>query len=259
MSFVICMVPAAPLRKEEAHRSEMISQILFGELAEVLEEGKQFTRIRCQYDGYEGWCQTSQLAVIDPAIVNTKSTLIAAEWENLAVINGQPMHLSLGTSLGIFTQNKVQVGDWQIAYLGRIWDSREAIFAEDEIRGLAIQFINTPYLWGGRSTYGIDCSGFVQQLFRFFNIRLPRDAYQQVEGGEVVGFLQEAVCGDLAFFDNEEGKITHVGLLFSPDTIIHAAGKVRIDRIDNMGIINSDTGERTHRLRIVKRYMPDAL
>lgn len=256
MVFVVCMVPAAPLRKEEAHRSEMVSQLLFGELAEVLEEGKQFTRIRCVYDGYEGWCQSSQLMVAEPSIVQPDNTLMAPEWHNLAAINGQPLHLSLGTSLGIFTNNKAHIGEHNIVYLGKIWDTREAVFAEDAIRSLAIQYINTPYLWGGRSIYGIDCSGFSQQLFRFFNIRLPRDAYQQAEKGEVVGFLQEAVCGDLAFFDNEEGRITHVGILFSPDTIIHAAGKVRIDKIDNMGIINTDTGERTHRLRIVKRYMP---
>ena len=92
-------------------------------------------------------------------------------------------------------------------------------------------------------------------MYRFFNKPLPRDAYQQASEGEVVGFLQEVTCGDLAFFDNEEGKITHVGLMYSSDTIIHSSGRVRIDKIDNMGIISSDTGERTHKLRIIKRYL----
>jgi cell wall-associated NlpC family hydrolase len=103
--------------------------------------------------------------------------------------------------------------------------------------------------------FGIDCSGFVQQVFRFFNKNLPRDAWQQAVKGEMVGFLAEVQCGDLAFFDNEEGSITHVGLLFDEKTIIHSSGKVRIDPIDNMGIISRDTGERTHRLRIIKRYL----
>ena len=94
----------------------------------------------------------------------------------------------------------------------------------------------------------------MQQVFRYFNITLPRDAYQQAGVGEAVGFLQETQCGDLAYFDNEEGRITHVGILFNQDTIIHASGKVRIDKIDNMGIVNGDTGVRTHRLRIIKRY-----
>ncbi len=254
MAFVICMVPVAPLRKEDAHRSEMVSQLLFGELAEILEEKKLFTRIRCVYDGYEGWCQTSQIAKVDASITDSNSRKICPEWNNLAVLNGQPMHLSMGTALGLFKNNIAQVNNFSIAYVGKVWDAAAAIYTEDIIRQVAIQYVNTPYLWGGRSVYGIDCSGFVQQVFRFFNKKLPRDAYQQAAEGEVVGFLQEVQCGDLAFFDNEEGKITHVGLLFSSDTIIHASGKVRIDKIDTMGIINTDTGERTHQLRIIKRY-----
>ena len=139
--------------------------------------------------------------------------------------------------------------------INRVMDiALKAEFTEASIKEISIQFLNTSYLWGGRSVFGIDCSGFVQQVFRFFNKPLQRDAYQQATDGEVVGFLQEAKCGDLAFFDNEEGKITHVGILYNADTIIHASGKVRIDKIDNMGIVNSDTGERTHNLRIIKRY-----
>lgn len=254
MNFVVCMVPVAPLRKEYSHRAEMVSQLLFGELAEVLEETKDFTRIRCAYDGYEGWCQRNQLVPVNPLHVDVFSPLLCSEWENLCVINGQPMHLPLGTALGFFKNNIARIEDTTIAFMGKAWDTREAEFTEETIRSRAIQYINTPYLWGGRSVYGIDCSGFVQQLLRFFGIKLPRDACQQAAEGEPVGFLQETRCGDLAYFDNEEGKITHVGLLFSQDIIIHASGKVRIDKIDNMGIINTDTGERTHRLRIIKRY-----
>jgi cell wall-associated NlpC family hydrolase len=116
-------------------------------------------------------------------------------------------------------------------------------------------YLNTPYLWGGRSVFGIDCSGFAQQVYRFFNKHLPRDASQQALQGEVVGFLQEAICGDLAFFDNEEGRITHVGILLDAQTIIHSSGRVKIDKIDNQGIFTTDKGERTHNLRIIKRYV----
>ena len=114
--------------------------------------------------------------------------------------------------------------------------------------------LHTAYVWGGRSAFGIDCSGFTQLVFKSFGIVLFRDAYQQATQGEVVGFLQEAKTGDLAFFDNAEGRITHVGMLINEHEIIHASGKVRIDRIDSQGIVNVDTNERTHQLRIIKRY-----
>lgn len=241
------------MRKEDTHRSEMVSQLLFGEPAQVLEKGKAFTRIRCVYDGYEGWCQSAQLEPVAPASVDAFCPLISSEWENRAEIRGQSMHLSLGTSLGIFRESLTGVTTG-MRYLGKTWDAGKAVFSEENIRHFATEFINTPYLWGGRSVYGIDCSGFVQQLFRFFAIQLPRDACQQAAEGEIIGFLQEARCGDLAYFDNEERRITHVGLLLSADTIVHASGKVRIDRIDNMGILNTDTGERTHQLRIIRRY-----
>ena len=114
-------------------------------------------------------------------------------------------------------------------------------------------FLNSPYLWGGKSSFGVDCSGFTQQVFKLMGIGLPRDAYQQVSTGETVDFLQLACCGDLAFFDNENGDITHVGILLSSNSIIHASGYVRIDTIDHLGIINILTGKRTHNLRIIKR------
>jgi cell wall-associated NlpC family hydrolase len=137
---------------------------------------------------------------------------------------------------------------------GKFGYPRDVNFNEETIHWLTSQYLNTAYLWGGRTISGIDCSGFTQQNLWFLHIQLPRDAYQQAALGEVVGFLPEAVCGDLVFFDNSEGKITHVGIMLDSATVIHASGKVRIDDIDNFGIVNRDTGERTHQLRIIKRY-----
>ena len=123
------------------------------------------------------------------------------------------------------------------------------------IKQIAFTFLNSTYLWGGKSVFGIDCSGFTQSVYKFLNIHLLRDAEQQATQGYLVGFLQQAHCGDLAFFDDEEGRIIHVGMLLNDHEIIHAAGKVRIDKIDTEGIINADTGLRTQRLRIIKRYV----
>ncbi|MES2371240.1 MAG: C40 family peptidase [Bacteroidota bacterium] len=254
MAFVICMVPAAPMRKEDAHRSEMVSQLLFGEIAEVLEETKVFTKLRCLYDGYEGWCQSSQLSGIEASQVNTNGKELTNNWVTPIEFNGNTMQLSLGSSLGLLQNGKASVDKYSFSYAGKTWNPVEAVITEEALTQRAFQYLNTPYLWGGRSVFGIDCSGFVQQVYHFFNQPLLRDAYLQAGEGEVVGFLQETKCGDLAFFDNEEGRITHVGMLLNADTIIHSSGKVRVDKIDNMGIINSDTGERTHKLRIIKRY-----
>ena len=128
-----------------------------------------------------------------------------------------------------------------------------SFYTDEMVKMAALLYENVPYLWGGKSSFGIDCSGYVQQVCKLFGKPLPRDAYQQAAHGEVVHFLQEAQCGDLAFFDNEEGNIVHVGILFSAGEIIHASGKVRVDDIDSFGIVNRATGQRTHKLRVIKR------
>jgi len=254
MSFVVCMVPVAPLRKEAAHRSEMVSQLLFGELAEVTGETDLFTQLRCVYDGYEGWCQKTQVLPVDINVADPNDKRLVAGWTETATLNGSPIHLSLGTPLAVFKEGQVNIGRAALHYDGASHVPGIAEFNEENLKRISSLYLNTAYLWGGRSVFGIDCSGLVQQVFRFFNKPLPRDAWQQAEQGEVVGFLQEVQCGDLAFFDNEEGRITHVGLMWDEHTIIHSSGKVRVDQIDNMGIISSDTAERTHKLRIIKRY-----
>ncbi len=253
MSVVFCMVPVAPMRAQAAHRAEQVSQLLFGEVAEVLETSKVFIRIKAMYDGYEGWCQASQLIQTSTEHIQTHNHHLAADRQNEVLVNDHPMYIPPGSSLALFNNNIFQLGNYSFQYNGNYADSAATVFNEENITRLALQFLNTSYLWGGRTVFGVDCSGFCQTVFRFMNIHLKRDAYEQATQGKLVGFLQEVTCGDLAFFDNDEGRITHVGILLNANTIIHSSGKVRIDRIDNAGIVNSDTGERTHRLRIIKR------
>lgn len=260
MAVVICIVAVAPLRAEAAHRSEMVSQLLFGELAEVIEGNPQlptgsFVRLRMLLDGYEGWCQSAQLALLPDVLRINQNYPIASAHSNTVFINETPMQVPFGAAIGLFHQQTNDIAGMQIKYTGQLHDPVNQSFDSSLLKQIALLFLNTPYLWGGRSIWGIDCSGFVQQVYRYFNQYLPRDAYQQAELGEDIGFLAEAQCGDLAYFDNAEGKITHVGIMLGPDAIIHASGKVRIDRIDQAGILNTDTGERTHQLRIVKRLI----
>jgi hypothetical protein len=227
----------------------MTSQLLLGEYAEVLEEQKEFVQIKCLYDGYIGWCQRVQLAFTEEVVTTTQ--FVVNEFYKVH-INQQPCRISFG--MPVFQQALV-FNHFTINYANvEALDATSTEFLSESIIKYSSIFLNTPYLWGGRTLFGIDCSGFAQQVYKLFNKQLPRDAYQQAEQGEALGFLEEAVCGDLAFFDNEAGFITHVGIMLNNHQIIHASGRVRIDNIDSGGIISSDTGLRTHRLRVVKRY-----
>ncbi|GAB2823470.1 C40 family peptidase [Ferruginibacter profundus] len=247
MKYAICCVPVAHVRMTPDHRSEMKSQLLFGEKVTTDNSDiKGWVKITCKADGYEGWCQPAQLQEIDAAQYNDSDIVVAADWVNEISYDGKPMFIPLGSVL--------QPKETGIKFSGTMFDPAKAKTDEATIRQIAFKFLNTAYLWGGRSVFGIDCSGFAQSVYKFLNIPLLRDANLQVTEGEVVGFLQEARCGDLAFFDDEEGQIVHVGILLNDHEIIHASTKVRIDKIDNEGIVNTSTGERTHQLRIIKRY-----
>lgn len=255
MPFLVCIVSVAPVRAEAAHRSEQTSQLLFGEVCELLESSEGFLRIRVVYDNYEGWCQATQLTEIDEAQAATQPVLLAAEWVNPVTVNGQLMQIPFGSSLALLQNGNGTLGRYSVSYKGSYTDAIANSSSEESLKKFALNFLNTPYLWGGRSVFGVDCSGFSQLVFKCMNIHLFRDSYQQATQGEAIGFLQEVKCGDLAFFDNETGKITHVGILLNENTIIHSSGKVRIDAIDNLGIINGDTGKRTHNLRVIKRVV----
>ncbi|MGG9960949.1 NlpC/P60 family protein [Ferruginibacter sp. SUN106] len=247
MMYAICCVPVAHVRMMPDHRSEMKSQLLFGEKVTVDNSDiKGWIKITCKADGYDGWCQPGQLREIDAVQYEDSAIVLAADWLNEIGYDDKAMFIPLGSLLSVKEKD--------IKFSGRTFDPATAQTDEIFIRQIAFKFLSTAYLWGGRSVFGIDCSGFAQAVYKFLNIPLLRDAHLQATQGEAVGFLQEVRCGDLAFFDDEEGQIVHVGILLNEHEIIHASTKVRIDKIDNEGIVNTSTGERTHHLRIIKRY-----
>ena len=256
MKAVICIVAVSPMRKEAAHRSEMVSQLLFGECAYVLEEEEEdFIRVRGAFDDYEGWCQRTQLAEVNTSVLPTPVGY-SANFGRRIYFRDQPAVIPLGSpvysneeSSSLFGEGVVDYGapDNLITYSPGSFDS-------ERLRDLALRFVNTAYLWGGKSVFGIDCSGFSQQVFKMLGVPLLRDAYLQADQGESVQNLASANTGDLAFFDNEAGRITHVGILLNGGEIIHAAGRVRIDKIEEGGIYNK-SGKRTHRLHSIKRMI----
>jgi gamma-D-glutamyl-L-lysine dipeptidyl-peptidase len=257
MNYAVCAIPVLPIRLAPVHTAEMITQQLFGEVCMVLEKGSDnWIKIRCKYDEQEGWVLKSQLLEIGQDLYEETVNWFAGDWVNRIELNGEPMMVPFGAALPGYRSGKAVWGNAAIEYSGNLeyLPADEAADTRNHIKALAFMYWNSPYLWGGKTVFGTDCSGFTQQVFKLAGIVLPRNASEQALQGEDIGFLQEAACGDLAFFDNAAGNIIHVGILLNDREIIHAAGKVRIDRIDNQGILNSETGERTHQLRILRRY-----
>lgn len=250
MSFATCFVPVAPLRAEASHKSEMISQLLFGECVLITDSTKDFLKVMSLYDNYEGWCAKNQLTEVDEIFYQNNHQKTTTQYLTEAEYNQQKIYIPSGSFIGCLNNYQLNIGNTNFVFKENFSNTSKISIEE-----IMFSYLNTPYLWGGKSVFGIDCSGFVQQVYKTLKVLLKRDAYQQAEQGISVGFLQEAIMGDLAFFDNEEGKIIHVGILLNEETIIHASGNVRIDKIDNVGIINSQTKQRTHNLRIIKRIM----
>jgi len=234
----ICNVSIAPIRAENSDRSEMVTQMLFGESADILEVKNNFTKIKMHYDGYEGWMDTKQIKhVTDEHLTNRKVTLITENFASIMTNDGRTL-LSMGS---------------EVEYAAVA--SRRSHNLRESIALTAKEFLNVPYLPGGKSSFAVDCSGFVQLVFKIHNIKLPRDTYQQAEVGEVLSFVEESQSGDLAFFENSEGKIIHVGIMLENQKIIHASGKVRIDTLDSSGIFNKEMNKHTHKLRVIKSVL----
>ena len=247
----IPVVAVCPVREFADHRSEMTSQLLLGEQVHVLDESNEsWLQVRSLHDGYEGWCQRIQLAPIEGEVPEVRGYFCGAN--GMANVNGQPMQVFMGTPV---YSGPVLAGVFNISFTGLVHHtSVDHANRQEVLRTAAFQYLNASYVWGGRTFAGIDCSGFAQIVYRQLDIHLQRDARLQATEGESIGFLQEARCGDLAFFDEPDGRISHVGILLNDREIIHASGKVRIDDIDHAGIISRDQGKRTHRLRLIRRY-----
>lgn len=257
MSFGICSLSVIPCRKEPASTSEMVTQLLFGETYTIIEEGEDWLRITTNYDNYPCWISIKQHTRISDADFKSLKTHILSS-ELVQVISNIDTNsvfpLTVGASLPNFKEGKLKIGSSEYLFEGQTSDFNVKKNVK-EIKDTAYLFLNAPYLWGGRSPFGIDCSGFTQLVYKLNGYQLPRDASQQVEIGTPLSFVEEAEAGDLAFFDNEEGNIVHVGMVLENQQIIHASGCVRIDKFDHYGIFHSDNKKYSHMLRVIKKVI----
>jgi len=253
MEYGICNLAIVPLRAEPSDRSELVSQLLFGEAFEITEWKEKWAKIVTAYDNYTGWVDRLQFTMLghmaykslqqSPAPLTYRA--VTQAWK---ISDNTVLYLPAGSSLAFLEGTTSYVGNQKFEIIGEIGE-------KDHLANFASSYLNAPYLWGGRTHFGIDCSGYTQVVFRLCGIKLLRDASLQAEQGTMVETLSQSKLGDLAFFNNPEGRITHVGILLNGGQIIHASGKVKIDTIDNEGIYSEELKRYTHKLNVIKRYL----
>ena len=251
--YAICNLSIVPLRAEASDRSEMVTQVLFGDAFEVLKRTEKWSNIRLLSDQYEGWIDNKQYKEISEFQFNKiKNSPKYFNADLIEYINNEKTLLTipLGADL-TFLQDK-EINTDGFSFEGQTTTGKKS---KQNLLQTAFMYLNAPYLWGGKTPFGIDCSGFTQMVYRLNGHFIPRDASQQAKIGEALSFIEESEVGDLAFFDNEEGDIVHVGIIMENNYIIHAHGNVRIDRLDHLGILNMDSGRHTHKLRVIKKII----
>jgi len=256
MHYGICNLSIVPLRIEPSDSCEMVSQVLFGEHFKIIEKRKKWSKIRIAFDNYEGWVDNKQFEEISEELFFNleKSHLTFANEliEIAADKNNSFTTVPLGANLPLYSNQNFSINNKDYFFEGNIVSNKQP---KELIIEIAYQYLNAPYLWGGKTPFGIDCSGFTQMVYKLCGYKLLRDATQQATQGEVLSFIEESEPGDLAFFDNHEGDITHVGIIMRDNYIIHAHGKIRVDRLDHSGIFNTDTHKHTHKLRVIKKII----
>ena len=259
----ICQLSVVPVRAAASDKEEIVTQLLFGELVDVIEllrgVKKNWCQIRCDWDGYEGWMDVRQLRFItvEEAEKCRQNHAFCLDLTAVLTNNDHFLPITLGATLPQYDGMNMHLGSKHYAFNGQAIHNGHVTPTPEFIVRLARRYLYAPYLWGGRSPFGIDCSGFTQTVFRMTGIRLRRDASQQTEQGRLVDFIELAQPADLAFFENDKGRIVHVGIVLQNNQIIHAAGQVRIDKLDHFGIFNEERGIYTHKLRVIKRFLPD--
>ena len=259
MSYAICPLSSAAVRNSPSHKSEMISQMLFGETVEILEtKGRQWARVRFSDDNFIGWVALHQIEPITPTewtAYQQQFAFVLDPW-NTVRHDQFFLPLGLGARLPLFDGIRFQLGEKAFTFSGQAVFPQDIQSSGDMILKLARRYMNVPFLWGGRSSMGVDSPGMIQVVYRMAGINLPRESFQQVLIGETVDFAEQAQPGDLAFFENRLERITHTGIVLPDGQVLHVYGKVRVDTLDHYGIYNHELEKYTHKLRIIRRVMP---
>lgn len=260
LKYGIATLSVIPVRSEASERCEMVTQLLFGEHFEIIQKSGSWYKIKCVLDSYEGWVDAKMVSPIeedDLSGAENSTRYITSDLFNIVIEESteEPIFIGPGCTLPFFNAEDKSfiLGKNKYHFYGKL--SKDKSNKREKIIEVARVFLNAPYLWGGKSPFGVDCSGLTQVLYKTIGITIPRDASQQVTLGSTLNFISDAKPGDLAFFDNDEGIITHVGLCLGDGRIIHSSGKVRVDLLDHQGIYNRDLKRYSHKLRVVNNLI----
>lgn len=257
MQFGFCNLAVAPLRTEPSDKAEMSTQLLFGDILEVVDQAGSWINVKNFFDGYMGWVDAKQILEIDkeeflrlsiaPFFVNKQLNADSVMHDDLTI------RIPAGCSFYNIASQVMKIGGVDYRLEGTAYPF--AFKGVDHLLKTAVNYLSCPYLWGGKTYLGLDCSGLTQVVYKQNGISLLRDAAQQATQGELINFLSDCRPGDLVFFDNTEGKIVHVGILLDNQQVLHCSGKVRIDPIDHQGIFNREANRYTHSLRLIRRVV----
>lgn len=247
MQFGVCKLSIVPVRISSSDKSEMVTQLLYGDIISIIEEKDNWTKIKSLFDNYVGWIDSKQYEKINEI---QKTSFEDQSFSNDLVefVENKNKELLTITIGSVVSNSKIL----NHKYEGKYFTGRQN---KESIIKTALLYLHSPYLWGGKTPFGIDCSGFTQMVYKINGYKLLRDAKDQATQGKTLSFIEESEPGDLAFFHNESDEIIHVGIILKENHIIHASGKVRIDRLDQTGIYNNDRKRHTHYLRYIKKII----
>jgi len=257
MQFGFCDLAVAPVRTEPSDKAEMSTQLLFGDILEVIDQAGSWINVKNFFDGYTGWVDARQILEIDQEefLRLSIALLFVNKQLNADCVfhDDRTIRIPAGCSFYTISSQVMKIGGEDYRLEGNAYPF--AFKGVDHLLETAINYLSCPYLWGGKTYLGLDCSGLTQVVYKQHGISLLRDAAQQATQGELINFLSDGRPGDLVFFDNAEGKIVHVGILMDNQRILHCSGKVRIDIIDHQGIFNREANRYTHSLRLIRRVV----